>query len=137
MKKGLLIIVASLSVLSCDDDIAVPDPAQRKLFNKWNLLEYTGGIAGTKVEGYGKSIEFTSKGVYKEYEYGHIVERVNYSIEEARSIYSTNKSYQITYQSGSLHNQTFNFKGDTLFLADELFDGYTYVYIKGGSSAED
>jgi hypothetical protein len=137
MKKGFLMMMVSLAIVSCDDDIAVPDPAQKKLFNKWNLLESTGGIAGTTIEGDGKSIEFTSKGVYRVYDKGQLLEKLNYSIEEAHSIYSTDKSYQINYQSGRLQNQTFTFRGDTLFLADEVFDGFTHVYLKTDTSSEE
>ncbi|MEI6853076.1 MAG: hypothetical protein WCL06_09540 [Bacteroidota bacterium] len=146
--KGHRFIIAtiflgvSMSFSSCRKDISLPDPSLSKLFGSWEWVQTSGGFAGEIItpssQGFTQSISFESNGIYKLYKDGIQKEKKTFTLSEGISILTNTSAWMIRYKDTGIGDhsenaiaQSVRFSGqDSLFLADEAFDGYNYVYIR-------
>lgn len=129
MKLASLIILISV-VMACKN----PDnsPEGNALTGKWEWLQSNGGYAGTSVsssENNRKQLVFTSDGHHELIENGQSKMRVDYVIKNGKSI-TSNKSVPLIYFRSDKIYQSFHIKSDTLFLTDEVYDGYSHAYLR-------
>ena len=135
MKKKISLIFILLSfvmlAVGCKK-IATPNEESKALFGTWHYKSNSGGFSG----GGGSTkfnadywIEFNDKGIYKVYQGSKKKQKSRYKIEMRESITGKVKA-TIVYQGGSMVNHTFEVIGNTLYLYDEVYDGYMYHFEK-------
>ncbi|MDI1353483.1 MAG: hypothetical protein PSX36_01105 [bacterium] len=104
---------------------------QKKLFAHWNFLSGSGGITG-KGPGWTKEnqihIQFKKNGSYYFFENGKPKTCDKFLLIEKNSLLTGQKVNMIDYRNGS--DQSFRISGDTLFLQDEMQDGFSYIFLK-------
>jgi hypothetical protein len=139
---AIVFMAVSMIFSACRKDISLPDPSLDKLFGSWEWVETSGGYAGQiktpATEGYSKTIEFKSNGIYKVYIDGKRDGKMTFTIKEGTSILTNASAWFIDYDIISTVNykiepatHTFHFGGqDTLFLSEDFFDGFNYVYVR-------
>jgi hypothetical protein len=147
MKISHLVIVISFTALivvisSCRKEISLPDESLSKLFGSWEWVQTSGGFADTLVtpatEGYTQSVDFSSKGIYKIYRNGTLQDKLKFTLSQGNSIFHDSTANLITYENTGLGTtdedyikQSIRFGGeDTLFLYEECWDCYSYIYIR-------
>jgi hypothetical protein len=127
---------------SCRKEISLPDESLSKLFGSWEMVQITGGMADTLANpatlGFTQSVDFSSKGIYKVYQNGKLYDKLIYQISQGKSIFHKGNAYFITYDNPGFGNtsedyikESIRFGGeDTLFLNEECWDCYNYVYVR-------
>lgn len=111
--------------------IATPNDESKKIFGKWDYLSNSGGFSGS-----GGSTRFcnecwvdiTEKGYFIVYEGKDKKSKTKFTIQMKESIYDVNSRAALVYKNGDY--ETFQFSGDTLYLSDENYDGYTYRFVR-------
>jgi len=107
------------------------EPKFSPLLGKWKFIESSGGFTGI---GAGWSvdnniiIEFRKNGVFLHYEKGRIRQKDRYRINERRSRLTEELIHVIDFDVNM--DQIFEVKRDTLFLQDDVQDGFNFVFIK-------
>lgn len=144
-QKFWILAIAAFSFLAmtCRKNIAIPKNTDfEKLFGSWNWVQSSGGFAGQIItpttEGYSQTVEFKKNGVYIRYKNGKRTDKMQFTLTEGSSIYTTGLAHLIKYKNtgpidkDNTHmTQSVTFGGqDTLFLRDECYDCYTTIYIK-------
>ncbi len=137
------IVMLSFFMTTCRKDISVPNQDLDKLFTTWNWVQSTGGFAGQVTSpattGYSQTIEFGRDGIYKRYKNGKLLDKFKFTLSEGTSIFSTGSAFLIKYEQTGIFSsndspmisQSIKFSGqDTLFLNDEVYDGYSNIYTK-------
>ena len=147
MKKLHLLKLIFFSALfmvfsSCRKEISMPDESLSNLFGSWEWVQTYGGFADTVVtpttEGYTLSVDFSSKGIYKIYKNGTLQDKLKFTLSQGNSIFHDSTANLISYQNRGFGNtdedyikQSIRFGGeDTLFLYEECWDCYSYVYVR-------
>lgn len=138
----LVLLAVCLLFSSCRKDISLPDPSLSKLFGNWEWVQTSGGFAGEIITpqsgGDTWSVEFNSNGIFKHYKNGKKVDKQKYTLSAGTSMLTNATAWFINYENASILDktgphlpQTFRFGGqDSLFISDEAFDGYNYVYVR-------
>jgi hypothetical protein len=139
---AIAFIAITLIFSSCHKDISLPDESLSKLFGSWEWVETSGGLAGQVVTpastGYTQSVEFSSKGIYKIYRNGTLQDKLKFNLSQGNSIFHSGTANFISYENPGLGNtdedyikESIRFGGeDTLFLNEECWDCYSYVYVR-------
>ncbi len=86
------------------------------------------GAGGSNRFSVDSSVEFTKSGIFKVYVGSVQQSQKNFTIELKESIYDVNPRTALVYDNGEY--ETFQIFNDTLYLSDELYDGYTYRFIR-------
>lgn len=134
-------LLCALSFLSCKRDN--PDPpytGKTELPGEWIRVLKSGGIAGislTPDDGYNIHYVFDENKLYIT-ENAQSFPPVSYSIVQKNSLLSGTKANFITLKSSDCPNcqlmpeYTFRFTDnkDTLILNEDVYDGFTYTYVK-------
>ncbi|HYG40979.1 MAG TPA: hypothetical protein VD908_20280 [Cytophagales bacterium] len=141
-RSPLVLVVALLTInMSCQKDLVFPEGSNKELLNKWEWIRSSGGFAGKVItpvsEGYSKTIEFSSKGIYKEFRNGKQVKKINFEIREGKSMFGQSKAFIIKFENEELINQSFLIREDTLFLNEEVYDGFGHIFLKEDSNSND
>jgi hypothetical protein len=139
---AITIITLTVIFSACRKDISLPDESLSKLFGNWEWVQTSGGFAGEthspQPGGDTWSIEFISNGIFKHYKNGKKVDKQKYTIYMGTSILTNTNAWFISYDNACIMDktgphlpQTFRFGGeDSLFISDEAFDGYNYIYVR-------
>ena len=123
--------VLVLVLFSSCKKIETPNEQSKLLFGAWKYISSSGGFSGGGVSEIGfvdKGVEFTNKGQRFDYNNGKKEEGNNYSFETKKSIFSGQDEVMISYKNS--FSQSFKISNDTLYLSDEVNDGYNYIYLK-------
>lgn len=98
---------------------------------KWLWIETTGGLAMNKtnpsITGYIKEIDFNKNRTYRIYKNNELVEKGSYKIIRRKCI-TGNYEYLIQFSNGS--EEIADITKDTLYLAQNVYDGYCETYIR-------
>ncbi len=126
----MVVTVLFTSTHSCKK-ISTPNEDSKLLFGSWQYKGSSGGFSGTGLTTMNEKnyIEFTERGYCKVYEGTKCKYKKRFTLEVKESITGYLRS-TIIYKGTSSINQSFEIYGDTLFLNDEVYDGYNYIYIK-------
>lgn len=132
MKKAVVFIALMLIFSSCYD---VTGPEEEKLLHgSWLLTRVSGGFAGQTTDVSpseeskmviedGGSVSYYSKGVLQR--------RTTFVVKKGKSIYSTEEKNFIHFADRpDMPMVIMMVSRDTLQLADNMYDGYSFTYLK-------
>jgi len=127
MKKIILVyMLSTLLIVSCEED-TLPDG----LIGKWEWISSSGGIAGITEtpESTGNNIEivFTANSTFMMYRNDSLIVERKYDIIEAKSILNHKLTKMISFDDDQFR-KSFLVTPEELYLADEVYDGFTYRY---------
>ena len=119
---------------------AAPENQNQSILGRWQWLSASGGFSGGGTHPYPEAkgqlieTEFRPDGQYLEYVSGRVRRETSFQIQEVKSIYDGQQREAVRYGSqgygGGVITQIIQLKGDTLYLKDNVYDGYTWVYIR-------
>ncbi|MFN5680519.1 MAG: hypothetical protein ACK46P_09450, partial [Flavobacteriia bacterium] len=73
--------------------------------------------------------EYKENGTFSHRKDGQLIDQMNFSLQLGPSISS--QTDQLLIQYGTVgFKQSFQISNDTLFLSDEVYDGFQYVFVK-------
>lgn len=132
--KKLLLLIAIVLFCSCSNDDK--NSSENQLKGKWTLISTSGGINGTHSQQDADrkiTIEFAGN-ILKTYNNGTLTNTQAFSYQTKKSIFGGIKK-MIEVHSNLIANdipklQSFEIKGDELYLKDECYDCYTYKYAR-------
>ncbi len=128
MKLILNLCLLSFLLFSCEQPTVEND-----LIGSWKWVESTGGIAGVTIRpknGETRIISFDAKGNFEIVENDQRVVSSHFQIHEGKSILSEEKVPLISFEDESQLEKSFVIVGDTLYLSDEVYDGFTSKYVR-------
>lgn len=130
--KMLSVIVLFFALMACESENAAPQ--EKTLVGKWEWVVSTGGIAGMTIkasENNRKQLLFTTDGDFEMFENGKSKIKTKYQIKDGKSITSTELVPMIYFLPDSTYwHQSYQLKGDSLFLFDEVYDGFGHTYVR-------
>ncbi|MCU7495950.1 MAG: hypothetical protein HF314_11210 [Ignavibacteria bacterium] len=133
MKKAVLFLLLALIFSSCYD-VTGPDQ-EKSLYGSWRLQKISGGLQGTTTEispDKAPKVLFTYGGTVIFYSSDNKLARsTTFTLTEGKTIYSTDEK-SIIHFADNLDNPMviFSISEDTLVLADNDYDGFSYIYLK-------
>lgn len=130
LKIAFFILALVLTGVSCKK-VTAPNDASKELFGSWNYDGNTGGFTGAGGSNRFSEdawVEFTESGSFKVYVGSVKQSQKNFTIEFKESIYDVDPRTALVYDDGDY--ETFQIFNDTLYLSDEMYDGYTYRFIR-------
>jgi hypothetical protein len=130
MKKLFTLSIIAMLFISCGK-INTPNAESEKLFGKWRFVSSSGGFAGTGNTSYSSNdlYEYKENGTFSHYQGNQLIDQSSFSLQLGPSI--TSQTDQLLIQYGTVgYKQSFQISNDTLFLSDEVFDGFQYVFVK-------
>lgn len=123
-----LVLVSILLVTACNSN-GIKD----SLIGEWEWIESSGGIAGELItkesEGYSSTIVFKDDSV-SFYRDNSLLGTSSFSIEEGKSIYSSEAVNFINYESEKPDEVIIYHANDSLLIGDNNYDGYTSLYTR-------
>ena len=125
--KCIFIFAVVTFLFSCKK-VNLPDDQSKQLIGKWKYVTSSGGFGGGEIHTDVTEVEYTKYGKCKRKDKKLFELNKKFKIELSRSIYSTEQVYVIKYDSGSW--QSFKIVNDTLYLYDEVYDGYGYTFVR-------
>ena len=130
LKIAFLILALVLTGVSCKK-VTAPNEASKELFGSWTYVSNTGGFTGAGGSNRFSEdawVEFTESGSFKVYVGSVKQSQKDFKLELKESIYDVNPRTALVYDNGEY--ETYQISNDTLYLSDEMFDGYTYRFIR-------
>ena len=132
MKKTILLSLLSVLIFGCGK-INTPNTEAEKLFGKWRFVSSSGGFAGTGNTSYSSNdiYEYKENGTFSHYQGNQLIDQSSFSLQLGPSIFSQTDQLMIHYGGLSPQlSQSFVIDQDTLFLSEEVYDGFQYVFVK-------
>jgi hypothetical protein len=127
----LFFIIPSLLIIFGCKKMATPTEESKALFGSWQYKSNSGGFSGAGENASFSSenwIEFTEKGVFRQYKGSKKESQKRFKIELKESIYDNDLRPAIVYRNKKY--ETFQIVEDTLYVSDEIYDGYTNRYVR-------
>ncbi|MGE5431085.1 MAG: hypothetical protein ACM3QX_08425 [Syntrophomonadaceae bacterium] len=132
MKRAVLFIICAFIFSSCYD-VTAPEE-EKLLFGSWILVRISGGIAGqtTNVNPEeGRKVVFTERGSVSYYSKDVLVRSTAFTVKKGKSIYSTEEKNFIHFADmPDMPMVIMSVSRDTLMLADNMYDGFSFTYLK-------
>jgi hypothetical protein len=132
MKKTILLSLLAVLIFSCGK-IDTPNAEAEKLFGKWRFVSSSGGFAGTGNTSYSSNdvYEYKENGTFSHYQGNQLIDQSSFSLQLGPSIFSQTDQLLVHYGGLSPQlSQSFVIDQDTLFLSEEVYDGFQYVFVK-------
>ena len=132
MKK---IAVAALVLLAsaCSKQVLQKNGTRSGLQGRWDWVEATGGLIGHRItpatQGFSATVKFKNDSVYM-YRNDTLQQADRYTIIKKRTIYSTDSLEVLHFAAAGYDRVIMRLKQDTLVLADNYYDGYSWLYVK-------
>ena len=136
----LILIFFGGIITSCRKDILSPTPNTNLLFGQWKWIyskSEFGGISQTPTSvGYERELEYTKKGVYKEFIDGKKEEKLLFTFIEGVSVDFQKPDYVIKYFKSGLNKKekyidNFSFpQGDTLILKRDCEGCFSHYFVR-------
>ena len=127
-----IIIVISLIFTGCNS--AINDNIDSGLYNKWLLVNVSGGIDGRineiNIEEEKHILEFRRNNTIILFFNDSLISKGDFQIEKRKSIYSSDEIDFIVYQNQQAPEAITYLSKDTLAISDNFYDGFTKVYIR-------
>lgn len=135
MKKRQLIssltLIATLYVFAGCKKLAAPDEASKEIIGTWSYKSNDGGFSGTGGStrfSSNSTIEFSDKGVYKEFDGTKKIEKYRFSIQmSSNSVYLP---YEVVFENAEILSYNYIINSDTLYLNENVADGFSYVFVR-------
>lgn len=127
----LLVFSIAFVLASCQKDNGLKNSS---ILGSWEWLKSSGGIAGVvytpETQGYSQLIEFNANDIYKLYRNGQLQNEAHYTLLQDTSILSNTMVDMVQYEDGSRQSFSSSSNDDTLFLREDVFDGFDHIYIR-------
>lgn len=137
MKGIFYSLVAILLFTSATCRKVQPDTLLKKqLIGSWQYIGKSGGYAGKSEKADPSSnytLEFKSRQKYLQKTNGQVSQQGTYELYKLKSIYSGKEDNAIRFNSASAHSNKHSIitlEGDTLIIAENVYDGFKIKYIK-------
>jgi hypothetical protein len=130
MKKTILLSILAFLLFGCGK-INTPNAEAEKIFGTWRFVYSSGGFSGAGNSSYDATdtYEYEDNGTFSHRKGGQLIDQMSFSLQLGPSISS--QSDELLIQYGVVgYQQSFQISNDTLFLSDEVFDGFQYVFVK-------
>ena len=130
MKKTILLSLLAVLIFSCGK-INTPNAEAEKIFGTWRFVYSSGGLWGGGNASFDATdtYEYKENGTFSHRKDGQLIDQMNFSLQLGPSISS--QTDQLLIQYGTVgFKQSFQISNDTLFLSDEVYDGFQYVFVK-------
>lgn len=126
---AILICLQCIGIVSCDKFKKEPE-ANKAILGVWKFKSSTGGIAGlgNTVFNDKYAIEYTKSGSYFEYEGKVNKAKTRFIFKNEQMLLNGTIGAVINYETKV--KQSFRVSNDTLYLFDEMVDGFNYVFIR-------
>jgi hypothetical protein len=111
---------------------SVKNNSSDPLTGSWQYVTSSGGFTGKMVVWEPNSnivIEFTKNSKYKRSENGKITLEGDFALKQSKSMISGEEENLIDYGSNN-PVQSYKISNDTLYLRDEIADGFSYVFVR-------
>lgn len=130
MKTTILISLLAVLLFGCGK-IDTPNAESEKIFGTWRFVYSSGGFSGAGNSSYDATdtYEYAENGTFSHRKGGQLIDQMSFSLQLGPSIMSQTDQLLIHYGAGS-YKQSFQISNDTLFLSDEVYDGFQYVFVK-------
>jgi hypothetical protein len=130
MKKTVLLGLLAVLLFGCGK-INTPNSESEKIFGTWRFVYSSGGFSGAGNSSYDvtDTYEYKENGTFSHRKDGQLIDQMSFSLQLGPSIYSQTEQLLVNYGGGT-NKQSFQISNDTLFLSDEVFDGFQYVFVK-------
>jgi hypothetical protein len=122
----IFLVVALVNCKSTKTNSSYP------LVGSWQYMTSSGGFTGKMAVWEPNSnvmIEFTKNSKYKRSENNKITIEDNFTLKRAKSMVSGEEENLIGYTSNS-PDQSYRISNDTLYLRDEIADGFSYIFVR-------
>lgn len=122
-------VVLLMVILGCKK-VTFPDGASKEIIGSWEYQYNTGGFSGSGGSNKYKDdnwVEFTDKGYFIVYTGSKKESKKRFKIEMRESIYDLDLRPALVYKIGY---ETYQIDNNVLYISDEAYDGYTYVFKK-------
>lgn len=129
MKKNLAILLTSIFIFSSScKKIDTPDEASKAVFGEWQFRSDSGGWAGSGGSSLTEEnwIDISEKGIFKMYKGSKKIEKSHFTLETHTGFYN----YKLVFKERSPRSMTYKVDADTLWLSEEVADGYSYKYVR-------
>ena len=130
IKSPFLIALSLIIVIGCKK-ISTPNEASKAIFGSWTYVSNSGGYSGsggsTRFNS-GSWVEITDNGWFITHENSGKKSKKRYKIELRESIHASYELPAIVQQSKKY--DTYLINNDSLYLLDEAYDGYSYLFVK-------
>ena len=130
MKTTILISLLAVLLFGCGK-IDTPNAESEKIFGTWRFVYSSGGFSGAGNSSYDATdtYEYEENGTFSHRKGGQLLDQMSFSLQLGPSISS--QSDELLIQYGVVgYKQSFQISNDTLYLSDEVFDGFQYVFVK-------
>jgi hypothetical protein len=130
MKKTILLSLLAVLIFSCGK-INTPNAESEKIFGTWRFVYSSGGFSGAGNSSYDATdtYEYEENGTFSHYKGSQLLDQSSFSLQLGPSIMS--QTDQLLIQYGTVgYKQSFQISNDTLFLSEEVYDGFQYVFVK-------
>ncbi|GAB3905538.1 hypothetical protein [Mucilaginibacter boryungensis] len=136
MKNILYLLIAVALLTSCiknSDADATPQINDTydidNVYGQWLLTTINDKAAGTSISPTDENlVVFSTAGTVKYYTNSALTSQDTFTIIQGKSIYTIERTYQLSYGSTTLKRSVLIAKKDTLLLADEVANGKSYLY---------
>lgn len=131
MIKNISFLVVSTLFLSSCYKLQVPNEEAKRIFGSWQFHSSTGGLSGQGAQGLTQEhwISYSEKGKYTLNKNDKQLEKSKFRYETRNSIMGGERT-MIIYHVASFSTQSFTVSGDTLYLVDEMYDGFDYKFVR-------
>jgi hypothetical protein len=137
--KNIIFIMVLLAVFtSCQKSSDATTTAQvndtydvNNIYGHWQLITYSGGATNTVVAPTDQIVVyFNTDGSTVTYTNLLVTSQDNFTIIQAKSLFTTDRTYQLSYLNSTTKKTIAVAKKDTLILWDEVANGYNYLYTR-------
>jgi hypothetical protein len=128
LMKSHLIYIFTFFLFSCQSE-----QVSHELVGEWAWVKTRGGIADLTLlpsEGNQKSLKFSEQNEIEFYENGKLKSSDTYNLVNGRSIFTSENVTLISLVKQDGFKFSYLIKQDTLFLSEEVHDGFSHTYIK-------
>jgi hypothetical protein len=124
------LLFLGLTILSCAQQLSSKEPV-KAIVGKWRFVSSSGGFSGKGVDWKASDkilAEYKKNGNYKLTSSGKLKKQDHFSISKGRGIRSGEQTELLHFKNSI--EQEFHIKGDTLFLDENVHDGFSYIFIR-------
>lgn len=111
--------------------IDTPNEESKKVFGSWSFINDSGGFSGAGGSNRFQNndwIEIKKKGCLVVHRNDEVERKKKFKIKMKESIHDAEKRSSLVFKKNQYN--TYQVYGDTLILSDEMYDGYSYVFMK-------
>jgi hypothetical protein len=129
----ILLIALIFIANACNTETVVADNSSNALIGTWNWVLTRGGIANLTIKPTAttqKKIVFDKEGKYQLIENNIVKFTYKYQLTDGNSITTTAKVPLIVFPDQDGAKLSYTIKKDSLFVFEEVYDGFGHTYVK-------